>query len=107
MASLADLQPADKAKVSNLLRELARAQRDGKQASDARDEYQSRLQKLRAQNNTIVQETTELRSKFRHSLQLLGVPADAQQPRRPRADGADRWQRQQPRADSGAGGAGR
>ena len=35
-ASITDLKPEDKAKVGNLLRELAKAQRDGAQAREAR-----------------------------------------------------------------------
>ena len=70
-ATLTDLRPEDKAKVGNLLRELARAQRDGQQASAERAEYQQKLRTLRSQNTEIVQETVELRTKFRHSLQLL------------------------------------
>ena len=55
--TLADLCPNDKAKVGNLLRKLARAQRDGQTASAERQEYRDRLLKLRSQNNEIVQVT--------------------------------------------------
>ena len=70
-AALTDLRPEDKAKVGNLLRALARAQRDGQQANAERQEYQDRLRSLRTQNSEIVQETVALRTKFRNSLQLL------------------------------------
>ena len=63
-AALTDLRPADKEKVGNLLRELAREQ-------SSRQEYQRRLQSLRSQNSEIVQETQELKTKFRNSLNLL------------------------------------
>ena len=68
---LTDLAPADKAKVGNLLRELAKAQRASQQAHKERNEFSDRLKQLRDKNNEIVQETTELRGKFRQSLQLL------------------------------------
>ena len=54
-ALLTDLAGSEKAKVGNLLRELARAQRAGSQASKERNEYQDRLKKLREQNGEIVQ----------------------------------------------------
>ena len=54
-ATLADLCPNDKAKVGNLLRELARAQRDGQSASAERQEYRDKLLKLRSQNSEIIQ----------------------------------------------------
>ena len=71
MATLADLRDEEKAKISNLLRELVRAKREGASATAERREYQSKLLNLRSQNSQIIQETVELRSKFRHSLGLL------------------------------------
>ena len=54
MASLADLKAEDKEKVGNLLRELARSQRDSHQAAAERQDYQARLQKLRSQNAEVI-----------------------------------------------------
>ena len=70
-ASLSELRADEKLKIGNLLRELARAQREGNQASSERREYAARLQKLRAQNDSIIQDTASLRTKFRQSLELL------------------------------------
>ena len=41
MATLADLRDEEKAKISNLLRELVRAKREGASATAERREYQS------------------------------------------------------------------
>ena len=61
-ASLSELRADEKLKIGNLLRELARAQREGNQASSERREYAARLQKLRAQNDSIIQDTASLRT---------------------------------------------
>ena len=53
-ASLTDLRVEDKLKIGNMLKELAKAQREGQQAARERQEYQSRLNKLRGQNETII-----------------------------------------------------
>ena len=105
MATIQDLALAEKQKVGNLLTELARAQRAGQKAAAEKDEAQSNMIKLRAENShmaqargravescysvplrcsilitlippptprtAFVQETVELRTKFRQSLQLL------------------------------------
>ncbi|EOD21453.1 hypothetical protein EMIHUDRAFT_255263 [Emiliania huxleyi CCMP1516] len=68
-ATLKDLRSEDKLKIGNLLRELARAQREGQQATRERSQIAARLQAMRSQNDLI--EAAELRGKFRHSLQLL------------------------------------
>ena len=44
----------EKLKIGNMLRELARAQRQGQQAARERQEYQARLSKLRGQNENII-----------------------------------------------------
>jgi len=54
-ASLNELREEDKLKIGNLLRELARAQRDGQQATRERGQYAARLQQMRSQNDLIVQ----------------------------------------------------
>ena len=41
--------------VAHVLRELARAQRDGEQAVAVKEEYHSRLLRLRSQNSQIIQ----------------------------------------------------
>jgi len=54
-ASLTDLREDEKLKIGNLLRELARSQREAQQASNDRQEYASRLQRMRVQNDSIIQ----------------------------------------------------
>jgi RNA polymerase-interacting CarD/CdnL/TRCF family regulator len=54
-ATLHDLRNEDKLKIGNLLRELARAQREGQQATRERSQYAERLNQMRSQNNLIVQ----------------------------------------------------
>jgi len=45
----------EKMKIGNLLRELARSQREAQQASQERQEYASRLQRMRTQNQSIIE----------------------------------------------------
>ena len=45
----------EKLKIGNLLRELARSQREAQQASNDRQEYATRLQRMRVQNDSIIQ----------------------------------------------------
>jgi hypothetical protein len=54
-ATLHDLRNEDKLKIGNLLRELARTQREGQQATRERSQYAERLNQMRSQNNLIVQ----------------------------------------------------
>ena len=54
-ASLTDLREDEKLKIGNLLRELARSQREAQQASNDRQEYATRLQRMRVQNDSIIQ----------------------------------------------------
>ena len=54
-ASLTDLREDEKLKIGNLLRELARSQREAQQATNDRQEYASRLQRMRLQNDSIIQ----------------------------------------------------
>eukprot|EP00967_Tisochrysis_lutea_P109217 scaffold169853_cov22-Tisochrysis_lutea.AAC.1 len=54
-ATLHDLRQEDKLKIGNLLRELARAQRQGQQANLERTQYAERLKQMRSQNHLIVQ----------------------------------------------------
>ena len=54
-ATLSDLRNEDKLKIGNLLRELARAQREGQQATQERSQYAARLRQMRSQNDLIVQ----------------------------------------------------
>ena len=54
-ATLKDLRSEDKLKIGNLLRELARAQREGQQATRERSQIAARLQAMRSQNDLIVQ----------------------------------------------------
>ena len=63
-AALTDLRPADKEKVGR-----RSSQELGSRV--APPPYQRRLQSLRSQNPEIVQETQELKTKFRNSLNLL------------------------------------
>ena len=53
-AALTDLRVEDKLKIGNMLKELAKARREGQQAARERQEYQSRLHKLRGQNDSII-----------------------------------------------------
>ncbi|KAL1507713.1 hypothetical protein AB1Y20_007326 [Prymnesium parvum] len=70
-ASLQDLREEERLKIGNVLRELAKAQREGNQAARERQEYLVRLNSLRGQNDSIIKETIQLRGKFRQSLELL------------------------------------
>lgn len=54
-ATLKDLRAEEKLKIGNMLRELAKAQREGVQAKNERETYQERLLKLRTQNEGIIQ----------------------------------------------------
>ena len=49
-AAITDLRMDEKMKIGNLLRELARSQREAQQASQERQEYASRLQRMRTQH---------------------------------------------------------
>tara|TARA_B110001452_G_scaffold103289_1_gene85715 strand:+ start:350 stop:544 length:195 start_codon:yes stop_codon:yes gene_type:complete len=54
-AAITDLRMDEKMKIGNLLRELARSQREAQQASQERQEYASRLQRMRTQNQSIIE----------------------------------------------------
>ncbi|CAM9359876.1 unnamed protein product, partial [Phaeothamnion confervicola] len=63
-ATLLQLSRADKAKVARLMQELLLARQEVQAAT-------GRVDRLRAQNQHIVHEMSELRAKFNQSLQLL------------------------------------
>ena len=52
---MADLPDDEKCKIGNLLRELARSQREAQQAANDEQEYAKRLQRMRMQNDSIIQ----------------------------------------------------
>lgn len=54
-AAITDLRMDEKMKIGNLLRELARSQREAQQASQERQEYATRLQRMRTQNQSIIE----------------------------------------------------
>ena len=59
-ASLTDLKLEEKLKIGTVLRELARAQRQGQLAARERQEYQARLSNLRGQNEIIIKVSVSL-----------------------------------------------
>jgi len=73
-ARLVELCPEDKARVAKLIQAAMQGENFRQQAESAQEkvhDLQTRLSKLREQNEEIIHETASLRSKFTHSLHLL------------------------------------
>mmetsp|Transcript_125 Transcript_125/g.230 ORF Transcript_125/g.230 Transcript_125/m.230 type:complete len:239 (+) Transcript_125:131-847(+) len=73
--TLKDLCEEDKKKVASLIKQLVKAGSERERAllqiEEQKSAFNERINKLRAQNQQIINETVNLRSKFAQSLQLL------------------------------------
>ena len=78
MATVEDLPDDEKCKIGNLLRELARSQREAQQAANDKQEYAKRLQRMRMQNDSIIQ----VRAHRPRALRIVTTPPGPPRARR-------------------------